>query len=75
MRGNSHVRFLGGGTVVTPSCYPGRRRMPDLPTGTVTLLFTDIEGRTPPWEHPARTVAPPRASATPVKMKPSVPLP
>jgi len=22
MRGNSHVRFLGGGVVVTPSCYP-----------------------------------------------------
>jgi hypothetical protein len=22
MRGNSHVRFLGGGTAVTLSCYP-----------------------------------------------------
>jgi class 3 adenylate cyclase len=24
--------------------------MPDLPTGTVTLLFTDIEGSTQLWE-------------------------
>ena len=45
MRGNSHVRFLGGGTVVTPSCYPGSP-MPELPSGTVTFLFTDIEGIT-----------------------------
>jgi len=22
MRGNSHVRFLGGGAAVMPSCYP-----------------------------------------------------
>ena len=27
--------------------------MPDLPSGTVTFLFTDIEGSTRPWEeHP-----------------------
>ena len=25
--------------------------MPDLPTGTVTLLFTDIEGSTSRWEQ------------------------
>src|SRR5918997_6694231 len=25
--------------------------MPDLPTGTVTFLFTDIEGSTSHWEH------------------------
>ena len=27
--------------------------MPQLPTGTVTLLFTDIEGSTKRWEAPA----------------------
>ena len=25
--------------------------MPDLPTGTVTLLFSDIEGNTAHWEQ------------------------
>src|SRR5215510_5990121 len=25
--------------------------MPELPTGTVTFLFTDIEGSTSRWEH------------------------
>src|SRR6266581_6526004 len=25
--------------------------MPDLPTGTITFLFTDIEGSTIRWEH------------------------
>ena len=25
--------------------------MPELPTGTVTLLFTDIEGSTTRWEQ------------------------
>jgi hypothetical protein len=27
--------------------------MPDLPSGTVTFLFTDIEGSTKRWEHVA----------------------
>jgi len=31
----------------------GKRTMPDLPSGTVTLLFTDIEGSTRLWESHA----------------------
>src|SRR3954452_24396883 len=35
--------------MLSPRC-----RMPELPTGTVTFLFTDIEGSTALWEqHPA----------------------
>src|SRR5687767_7023115 len=30
--------------------------MPDLPTGTVTLLFTDIEGSTIRWEHQSQAM-------------------
>jgi predicted ATPase/class 3 adenylate cyclase len=31
--------------------------MPDLPTGTVTFLFTDIEGSTRLWEHEPQAMA------------------
>jgi class 3 adenylate cyclase len=31
--------------------------MPDLPSGTVTLLFTDIEGSTALWERNRRAMA------------------
>jgi len=30
--------------------------MPDLPDGTVTFLFTDIEGSTKRWEHHAQAM-------------------
>ena len=30
--------------------------MPDLPTGTVTLLFTDMEGSTTRWEQNAQAM-------------------
>ncbi|MCD6056960.1 MAG: cyclase [Thermomicrobiales bacterium] len=31
--------------------------MPDLPSGTVTFLFTDIEGSTERWEHDRAAMA------------------
>jgi class 3 adenylate cyclase len=31
--------------------------MPDLPSGTVTFLFTDIEGRAALWELDRRAMA------------------
>jgi len=34
--------------------------MPDLPSGTVTFLFTDIEGRTALRERATASTAPPR---------------
>ena len=33
------------------------RLMPDLPSGTVTFLFTDIEGSTALWERDRRAMA------------------
>ena len=36
-----------GGT----ECNPGRAALPELPSGTVTLLFSDIEGSTRLWER------------------------
>src|SRR5215207_3762288 len=34
-----------------------RRTMPDLPAGTVTFLFTDIEGSTALWERDRQAIA------------------
>src|SRR5262245_23473225 len=34
-----------------------RRTMPDLPSGTVTFLFTDIEGSTEHWERDRAAMA------------------
>jgi class 3 adenylate cyclase len=31
--------------------------MPELPTGTVTFLLTDIQGSTPLWEREAEKMA------------------
>ncbi len=31
---------------------------PDLPTGTVTFLFTDIDGKTPLWDREPQTMRP-----------------
>jgi class 3 adenylate cyclase len=33
--------------------------MPDLPSGTVTFLFTDIEGSTALWEQATTSTVPP----------------
>src|SRR5215204_4853172 len=38
-------------TSLTPSPARGRARMAGLPSGTVTFLFTDIEGSTALWER------------------------
>ena len=39
--------------------------MPDLPSGTVTFLFTDIEGSTAIWERDRQAMATAVASAFP----------
>jgi hypothetical protein len=31
--------------------------MPDLPSGTVTFLFTDIKGSTVPWKQDRKAIA------------------
>ena len=38
--------------------------MPDLPTGTVTFLYTDIEGSTRRWERDVRALRAQLDSAT-----------
>ena len=40
--------------------------MPDRPTGTVTFLFTDIEGSTRRWEHQRTAMQAALACSTPV---------
>ena len=47
-------------------CQPSLERiMPDLPSGTVTFLFTDVEGPTRPWERNRAAMA---VARSPVKM-------
>src|SRR5579883_2851245 len=36
---------------IYPTPASGGDAMPELPTGTITFLFTDIEGSTVRWEH------------------------
>src|SRR3954462_5434284 len=40
-----------------PGRHLRRRTMPDLPSGTVTFLFTDIEGSTALWERDRTAMA------------------
>jgi predicted ATPase/class 3 adenylate cyclase/DNA-binding CsgD family transcriptional regulator len=44
------------GMAASPSGNSARDTPWDLPTGTVTFLFTDIEGSTPLWEHDPQTM-------------------
>src|ERR671920_1253843 len=39
-----------------PPLTPWRTTVPSPPTGTVTFLFTDIEGSTKLWEHDAEAM-------------------
>src|SRR4051812_17435534 len=41
---------MGQSPVISLETDPRRSVMPDLPRGTVTFLFTDIEGSTTRWE-------------------------
>ena len=51
--------ILTHATIDTDHDQPHSRKriMPDLPSGTVTFLFTDIEGSTPRWERDRQAMA------------------
>jgi len=45
MLGNGHVPFLGGGMVVTASCYPTAARLGLVPPRDVGEAFGSLPGR------------------------------
>src|SRR5690242_2546420 len=58
---NLNISGCGHAIMAGRECrHPGGRRpaMADRPSGTVTFLFTDIEGSTRLWEHHAAVMDP-----------------